>query len=270
MEFFGLIGETLSHSLSPIIHKFVYEILNLEATYSLYQVRPDMLDAAVQGIRALDLRGVNVTIPYKIKVMESLDCISLEAEKIGAVNTILNDGNSLIGYNTDYFGFGKLLDKYNIKTAGKTAVVLGSGGAAKSITAYLQDTGISELFIVSREPNKIGHSYNCNVINYKQLSLINQASLLINCTPIGMSPNSGSAPISKCETEKFEAVVDLIYNPLHTRLMTQAIELGIPAYNGLYMLVSQAVAAIEIWYSFSISEDIVHKVYDKLIQYLKE
>ena len=233
MKVFGLIGESLSHSLSPIIHKFVYDMLNLEATYSLYQVQPDMLETAIQGIRALDLRGVNVTIPYKIKVMELLDNISVEAKKIGAVNTILNDGHTLTGYNTDYFGFGKMLDKYRINPTGKTAVVLGSGGAAKSITAYLQDTGISELYIVSREPKDIGHSYNNNVITYKQLSLINKANLLINCTPIGMSPHSGSAPISKSETTKFDAVVDLIYNPLHTQLMIQAEDIIDEVYNKL-------------------------------------
>lgn len=268
MKVFGLIGESLSHSLSPIIHKCVYEMLNLDASYSLYQVQPGMLEAAVQGIRALDLRGVNVTIPYKIKIMESLDSISIEADKIGAVNTILNDGHSLAGYNTDYFGFGKMLDKFNINAAQKSAVILGSGGAAKSVTAYLLDTGVSELYIVSREPKKVAYPDTCKAITYEQLSLINQANLLVNCTPVGMSPNIDVTPISKHETAKFETVIDLIYNPLHTRLMTQAIEMGIPAYNGLYMLVSQAIASIEIWYNTSIDDSIVDKVYSKLIQHI--
>lgn len=268
MKVFGLIGESLSHSLSPIIHKFVYEMLNLEATYSLYQVQPNMLETAVQGIRSLDLRGVNVTIPYKIKIMELLDSISVEADKIGAVNTILNDGHTLTGYNTDYFGFGRMLDKYDISLASKKVVILGSGGAARSVAAFLQDAGVSELYIVSREPKELTYSDKCKVITYEQLSLINYANLLVNCTPIGMYPNIGAAPISKHETSKFEAVIDLIYNPLHTQLMTQAIEIGIPAYNGLYMLVSQAVASIEIWNNISVEASIVDKVYNDLIQHL--
>jgi shikimate dehydrogenase len=268
MKVFGLVGESLSHSLSPIIHKYVYDMLHLEASYSLYQVQPAMLEAAVQGIRALDLRGVNVTIPYKIKVMEFLDNISIEAKKIGAVNTILNDGNTLTGFNTDYFGFGRMLDRYSINPAGKTAVILGSGGAAKSVTAYLLDKGISELYIVSREPNRVATTSKCKVITYEHLALMNHGSLLVNCTPIGMFPNLDAAPISKHLTAKFEAVIDLIYNPLNTLLMNQAIEMRIPAYNGLYMLVSQAIASIEIWYGITIDEAVVHQVYNKLRLYL--
>ena len=268
MKVFGLMGERLSHSLSPIIHKCVYEMLTLDASYSLYQVQPAMLESAVQGIRALDLRGVNVTIPYKIGVMGFLDNISKEAEKIGAVNTILNDGHILTGYNTDYFGFGKMLDKFSIDPTGKNAVILGSGGAARSVTTYLLDTGISDLYIVSREPKDFISSDKCKVITYEQLTHIKHGNLLVNCTPIGMSPNINFAPISIDETAKFETVIDLIYNPMYTRLMNQAMEIGIPAYNGLYMLVSQAIASIEIWYNISIETSIVDKVYNNLIQYL--
>jgi shikimate dehydrogenase len=270
MKVFGLMGESLSHSLSPMIHKYVYDMLHLEASYSLYQVQPAMLEAAVHGIRALDLRGVNVTIPYKVKVMEFLDDISIEAKKIGAVNTILNDGITLTGYNTDYFGFGRMLEKYNINPAEKTAVILGSGGAAKSVTSYLLDKGVSELYIVSREPNRVTTYSKCKLITYEHLDRISHGDLLINCTPIGMFPNLDAAPISKHHTTKFEAVIDLIYNPLNTLLMTQAIEMQIPAYNGLYMLVSQAIASIEIWYGITIDEAIVHEVYNKLLLYLNK
>ncbi|MDF2890258.1 MAG: aroE2 [Clostridia bacterium] len=268
MNVFGLIGEKLSHSLSPIIHHYVYEILELEASYSLYQVQPHLLDAAVQGIRALDLRGVNVTIPYKVKIMGFLDYISPEAQKIGAVNTILNDASILKGYNTDYIGFGRLLDKHLIKPWGKRAVILGSGGAAKSVSAYLEDSGVSELYIVSRKPEEVNHFDKHEVISYEQLSLIEQGYLLINCTPIGMYPCENAIPIPQDEISKFENVVDLIYNPSCTLLMSTAINHGIPAYNGLYMLISQAIAAIEIWYRISIPKEIVDEVYKKLIQYM--
>lgn len=269
MKVFGLIGEHLSHSLSPVIHNYIYEILSKEASYSLFQVQPTMLKDAVQGIRALGLHGVNVTIPYKVKIMEYLDQVSPEAQKIGAVNTILNDGSTLTGYNTDYMGFGRMLDKYQIKPAGMTAVVLGSGGAAKSAVSYLEGVGTSKIYVITRTPSNVTYFNKHTLLSFEQLSTIRHSDLLVNCTPLGMYPNTDSAPITQAETAKFDVIVDLIYNPFCTLLMQQGINLGIPAYNGLYMLVAQAVAAIEIWYDIKVSESIVDNVYDKLVHYIK-
>jgi shikimate dehydrogenase len=269
MKVFGLIGEHLTHSLSPIIHKYIYELINVEASYGLYQVQPTMLQYAVQGIKALGIQGVNVTIPYKIKVMDYLDQISPEAQKIGAVNTIVNNGSALSGYNTDYMGFGRMLDKYHIKTAGMTAVVLGSGGAAKSAVSYLENAGVSDIFIVTRTPISVSFFDKYQLLSFEQLSIIKHSNILVNCTPVGMYPNIDSAPISQKETSKFDVIVDLIYNPACTLLMQQGNNLGIPTYNGLYMLVAQAVAAVEIWYNIKISNDITDKVYESLIDYIK-
>lgn len=268
MKVFGLIGEKLSHSLSPIIHNYLYQFLNIEASYSLYQVKPDLLESSVQGIRALGLHGVNVTIPYKITIMQYLDFISLEAQRIGSVNTIYNDGNNLNGYNTDYIGFGKMLARYQLDVVGKKAVVLGSGGAAKAIISYLEDMGISRIFIVTRELNNDSNIRNHTLITYKKLDLIDRADLLINCTPVGMHPNINSAPINLSQLSKFNAVVDLIYNPFYTLLLQQAKSIEIPAYNGLYMLVSQAAAAVEIWNDIKISDDIVNTVYERLLLHI--
>ncbi|OGO76804.1 MAG: shikimate dehydrogenase [Clostridiales bacterium GWB2_37_7] len=269
MKVFGLIGEKLSHSLSPIIHKHIYELINLDATYSLFQVRPDELNAAAQGIRALGLQGVNVTIPYKVKIMKYLDDISPEAKKIGAVNTILHVGSYLTGYNTDYIGFGRMLDKYNIELPGKTAVVLGSGGAAKSVTTYLEDMGIAKVYIVTRNLSNISHFTKHEFISYAQLSQSPQFDLLINCTPVGMYPSTDASPINNAEVTKFKTIIDLIYNPSCTLLMRQANDFGVPAYNGLYMLVAQAVAAVEIWNNIKVSDDIVAVVYDRIRQHIK-
>lgn len=270
MKVFGLIGEKLSHSLSPIIHNNLYEILHLDASYSLYQVKPNLLPAAVQGIHALDLQGVNVTIPYKVKIMEYLDNISPEAKKIGAVNTILNNGSSLTGYNTDYIGFGRMLAKYNIDLSGASAVILGSGGAAKAITAYLEDMGISQLYIVTRDKTKSSGFEKHKLISYNQLDLIAQGDLLINCTPVGMYPQVDETPLTTAEVSKFKTVVDIVYNPFNTKLMQQAKEIGVPAYNGLYMLVAQAVAAVEIWNNIKIEEDIVDILYTRLMEHIKK
>jgi shikimate dehydrogenase len=270
MKVFGLIGEKLSHSLSPIIHNSLYRILNLDASYSLYQVKPHLLQAAIQGMRALDLQGVNVTIPYKVRVMEHLDSISPEAKKIGAVNTILNVNSHLTGFNTDYLGFGRMLSKYGIEPTDKTAVILGSGGAAKSAAAYLDDIVISKLYIVARDPSKVIGFEKYNVITYNQLATIDQGDLLINCTPVGMYPDIDSAPLNITQVAKFKSIIDLVYNPSTTLLMQQANQIDIPAYNGLYMLVAQAIAAVEIWNDIRISEDIVDVVYSQLIQHMKK
>lgn len=270
MKVFGLIGEKLSHSLSPIIHNNLYQILNLDATYSLYQVRPELLPAAVHGIQALDLQGVNVTIPYKVKIMEYLDHISPEAQKIGAINTIHNVDSCLSGYNTDYIGFGRMLRKYEIAITGKTAFILGSGGAAKAIAAYLEDMDCAQSYVVTRDPSKVVNFEKHKLIPYDQLQHIPQGGLLINCTPVGMYPHIEDSPLNIETVSKFSTVVDIVYNPFNTKLMQQAESVGIPTYNGLYMLVAQAVAAVEIWNNIKISEDIVDTVYMQLIEHIQK
>lgn len=266
MKVFGLFGEKLSHSLSPVIHNHFYHLLNIEATYSLYQIRPELLADAMKGIKALSLQGVNVTIPYKVKVMEYLDRISPEACRIGAVNTIFNSGDRLSGYNTDYIGFGKLLQRNDIDPTGKNAVVLGSGGAAKSVVAYLEDHNISNITIVSRNILQASTTVKHEVIDYDHLTSITKHDLLINCTPIGMHPNVHQSPLPQETIIKFNAVVDLIYNPATTQLMQQAKNTGIRSCNGLYMLVAQAAAAVEIWNGIKIQEELIDDVYNMLIE----
>lgn len=266
MKVFGLFGEKLSHSLSPEIHNMLYEALGIEASYSLFQIQPPMLKDAVQSIKALNINGVNVTIPYKLKVIEYLDNISNEALRIGAVNTILNNENQLIGYNTDYIGFGRMLDKYSINVQNKTAVIIGSGGAAKSVVTYLEDNGVSNIDIVSRYPSKVlsFNSSTYNLIDYNQLKQIGHADLLVNCTPCGTFPNIAFSPIEEAMISSFGAVVDLIYNPSETLLMKYAKANHILTANGLYMLVAQAAAAVELWTSRTIDYIIIDNVYQQL------
>lgn len=266
MKVFGLLGEKLSHSLSPKIHNMIYKALDIEAAYSLFQIQPDMLKDAVQGIRALDIDGVNVTIPYKLKVMEYLDSISDEALRIGAVNTISNNENRLRGYNTDYTGFGKMLDRYSIDIKNKIAVIMGSGGAAKAVVTYMEDNKASNIHIISREPSKV-ISFDKNkysLIDYSRLKQIKHADILINCTPCGMYPNTDCSPIEEAMLSSFGAVVDLIYNPSETLLIKYARKNNILAINGLYMLVAQAIASFEIWNSRKVDDIITDKIYHKL------
>lgn len=269
MKTFGLIGEKLGHSLSPIIHQSIYKHLNINASYSLYQVNPQELSAAVLGIKALGIDGVNVTIPYKIKIMDYLNKLSSEADAIGAVNTISNQSGCLTGYNTDYIGFGRMLEKYHLPVQGKTAVVLGSGGASKSVSAYLLASGIAELIIVTRNSEGLSLKDGCRIITYDQVDNLMNIDLLINCTPVGMYPDIAASPLKHSDISRFKAVIDLIYNPGSTKLMQQANSLGVPSYNGLYMLIAQAVAAVEIWNGASISEEIVDNIYSDLKNILK-
>ncbi len=266
MKVFGLFGEKLSHSLSPEIHNMLYEALNINASYSLFQIQPHMLKDAVQGIRALNINGVNVTIPYKLKVIEYLDSISNEALRIGAVNTIFNNENHLIGFNTDYTGFGKMLDKHSISVQNKTAVIIGSGGAAKSVATYLEDNGTSDIHIVSRDPSNVlsFDRSKYNIIDYNQLKQIKHSDLLVNCTPCGMFPNVDFSPIEEAMISSFGAIVDLIYNPSETLLMKYAKTNNILAINGLYMLVAQASVAVELWTRKTIDNMIIDNIYQRL------
>lgn len=266
MKVFGLFGEKLSHSLSPEIHNMLYEALGIKASYSLFQIQPSMLKDAVQSIRALCINGVNVTIPYKLKVIEYLDSISNEALRIGAVNTIFNNENQLMGYNTDYTGFGRMLEKHSINVHNKSAVVIGSGGAAKSVVTYLEDNGAANIIIVSRAPSKVlsFNSSTYNIVSYNELVQVGHADLLVNCTPCGMFPNIAVSPIEEAVITSFGAVVDLIYNPSETLLMKYAKRNSIFAVNGLYMLVAQAAAAIELWTSSTIDDAIIDNVYQQL------
>lgn len=268
MKAFGLFGEKLSHSLSPAIHNMIYQTIGLQAAYSLYEIQPHMLASAVQGIKALGINGVNVTIPYKLKVMESLDGISKEALSIGAVNTIHNIENKLYGYNTDYIGFGRMLNRNSIVVKNKSAVVLGTGGASKAVIAYLTDNGIADINIVSRKPEEV-KTYDKDMyklIDYNQLKQLKQTDMLINCTPCGMHPKIDCSPIEETLIPRFGALVDLIYNPSETLLMKYADKYGIANMNGLYMLVEQAIAAVEIWIEETIDSTVVSRIYQRLQQ----
>ena len=155
MEFYGLIGEKLGHSLSPVIHKRVFELLGIEGAYKLFPIPKEDIKYYGKSLKVLGIKGVNVTIPYKQEVMKELDFISDEASKIGAVNTILLKDNKLYGYNSDYFGFGMLLDNNNIKVKDNVVVVMGNGGAAKALLQYILDNNPKKLYLVTRNKDSV-------------------------------------------------------------------------------------------------------------------
>lgn len=224
---YGLIGRKLGHSYSPQIHALIgdYE-------YKLYPMEEEAIPSFLQG----EFDGMNVTIPYKETVMPFLAEISPEAKRIGSVNTLVrNPDGSLTGHNTDYFGFSWILGDTAAFT-GKKALILGSGGASKTVQAVLGDRGVPYVVISRTGEN-----------NYANLHLHADAELIVNTTPVGMFPDVEAAPVDLSLFPNCRLVLDLIYNPAKTSLMLQADALGIENRGGIGMLSAQAVKAAELW-----------------------
>ena len=226
---FGLLGEHLSHSFSPVIHA---ELGNYE--YRLYEKNPEELDSF---LRYGDFDGLNVTIPYKKRVAAYCGKLSETAHAVGSVNTLtrLDDG-SLYGDNTDFYGFEYLLKKAKVNPADGKTLVLGSGGSSLTVQAVLRHAGAKEVVVISRTGTD----------NYINLEKHRDAIMIINTTPVGMFPNNGVSPLADLDIfRKCHAVIDLVYNPARTELLLQAEARGIFNVNGLVMLVAQAKKSAE-------------------------
>lgn len=266
-KLFGLIGEKLKHSFSPAIHSIIFKQLDIDGHYQLFEVDKEDLNSAVYGLKAIDAKGVNVTIPYKIDTMEYLDIISDEAEKIGAVNTICFKNKRTIGYNTDYFGFGIMMNKFDIDVEKKRAVILGTGGAAKSVLQYLLDKNIGDITFVSRDVSAKKESFmDYRIITYDDIKNLSRQDIIINATPCGMYPDTNDSPMKIDDMSNFNIAVDLIYNPIETLFLKHAKDRGLKAVNGLYMLVGQAVKAEELWNDIRISDEIIDRIYERIIE----
>jgi shikimate dehydrogenase len=227
---FGLIGEKLGHSFSPMIHGYLgdYE-------YKLYEIVPDSL-AAFMSEKNFD--GINVTIPYKQAVIPFCSSLSDEARAIGSVNTIIKgEGGLLHGHNTDYFGFCSMLERGNINPGGKKALVLGDGGSARTVRAVLASLRARDVVTISRR----GENHYGNIDRHYD------ADIIVNTTPVGMYPDNGSSPVRLEYFTDLGGVADLIYNPMRTRLLLEAERLGVPCVNGLIMLVAQAEMASRLF-----------------------
>lgn len=233
---FALIGSKLSHSWSPIIHNTIFENLNIDCSYELIECEENELENIVNLLKNGELNGFNVTIPYKKTIMKYLDKIEGNAQKIGSVNTVSLVDGKVVGYNTDYLGFKEELKYYKIDTINKNAYILGTGGASLAVKQALLDLG-ANVYLVSRNPKN-------DEISYEELSNRN-IDILVNTTPVGMYPNVDESPIDKSICEKCKCVIDIIFNPLYTKLLLTASS----KYNGLFMLIGQAIEAEKIWHN---------------------
>lgn len=264
-NFYGLIGENLGHSMSHKIHDLILKKMGLKGVYNLFEIKRENLKIAVEGLKALEVKGLNVTIPYKIQTLQYLNKISKEAEKIGAVNTIAFNDGIFIGYNTDYNAFGATLKKFKVDVYDKSAVILGTGGVSNAVAQYLMDNKIKDIIYVSRKSqDSLGTTKNLKIITYNEINNLKDKDIIINCTPCGMYPNLENSPVSKDILSQFSIAVDLIYNPAETVFLKWAKEEGLKTVNGLYMLVAQAIASQEIWNGIKISEELAEGIYKEI------
>lgn len=263
---FGLIGENLKHTYSPFIHDRILDKLNIKGQYGVYEVKRTNLKYVVSGLKALGFSGVNVTIPYKVDIIDYLDLLNEEAAKVGAVNVIkISEDNSAIGYNTDYYGFGMMLRKYNIEIKDKNILILGTGGASRAVVQYLKDNFAGNITIVSRNIETAKLKYKgYDVIEYQDISEVTDCSIIINTTPVGMYPDVDESAIEMKFLKNFKYAIDLVYNPTKTLFLKEAEKEGLITLNGLYMLVAQAVKSQEIWNDINIKESILDSVVREL------
>jgi shikimate dehydrogenase len=226
----GLLGQKLGHSYSPQIHG---KLADYE--YSLYEKQSDELE---DFLKSGDFTGLNVTIPYKKAVIPYLDELSPTAARLGAVNTIVRkkDG-SLIGHNSDYFGFKSMVEKSGLSLVGEKVLVLGSGGASNTAVIALEELG-ANVIVISRSGEN----------NYANLHLHTDAAIIVNATPVGMYPNTGVSPVDLDYFPNLKGVLDIVYNPARTQLLLDAERRGLVTMNGLWMLVAQAKESAE-WFS---------------------
>ena len=251
MKKYGCIGKKLTHSFSKEIHAkladYLYELIELNET----EIAPFFAKR--------EFAAINVTIPYKQTVIPYLDSVSQIAERIGAVNTIVNKDGKLYGYNTDYHGMKATIQRLDISLTGKKVLVLGTGGTSKTARVVAKDLGAGEILLVSRRKTAGCITYAEAITTHKD------AQVILNTTPSGMYPDCEEKPIDIQHFWQLEGVVDAVYNPLRTNLVLDARQRGIRAEGGLYMLVTQAVVAVEKFLNKSFPEETVERVFASVL-----
>jgi len=240
MKVYGLLGKTLQHSFSANFFSDYFVTENIVAKYQNFELKAI---EDIQSVFDLQPAGLNVTIPYKESVIPFLDELDPIAEKIGAVNTIVFDGDKKIGYNTDAFGFKQAIKPF-LNNQHERALIFGTGGAAKAVTSVLKEIGVDVIFI-SRNPLGKSKHFNYSEVN---LQMLNACKLMVNCTPVGTFPNSSDyLPLPYEGIGKDHLVIDLIYNPIKSMFLQKAENQGATIMNGEGMLKAQAMKSWSLW-----------------------
>ncbi len=268
MEIYGLLGEKLSHSMSPYIFKILFKKYNINGTYSLFEINKSNFDNAIVSAKTLGIGGVNVTIPYKIDIINQLDIVDDSVKKIGACNCIKFDENGANGFNTDYFGALKALQINDVNVKDKDCVILGSGGASRSFIVLLNELGAKSIKVVQR----VKHFEDKGIvsyIDYDEFKKIEKSYLLVNTTPIGMYPNILESPVDD-QIKNFEVCFDAVYNPIETKFLKDAKVHNIKTIDGLYMLIAQAIKAFNIFSNIEVSDSQLMSIYAEVSELLEK
>lgn len=269
----ALLGDPVEHSLSPAIHNAAFRAVGLNHAYVAFRVRADEIGAAVAGIRALNLRGASVTIPHKVSALPHLDRVDPVAERIGAINTIVNEEGVLVGYNTDGDGALEGMVGAGFDPAGRRILILGSGGAARGIAFTLAmkagPGAIEILGIESDEVSRLARDLRdrtpCparggGLDDEALTTALGRADALIHCTPIGMSPRTGESLVPPDRLRRDLFVFDVVYNPPRTRLLEEAAARGLRTLSGIEMFVGQGVVQFELWTGRTAPRDVMRGV----------
>jgi len=243
---YGLIGDPVSHSLSPVMHNKAFKQIGYNGAYMAFHIK-DLGPETIYGIKALGVKGLSVTIPHKVTIMDLIDEIDETAKKIGAVNTIVNDNGKLSGYNTDCIGAVKALQE-KTQIAGKEVVMIGAGGAARAVGYGILSKGgkLKIVNILKDEGENLAKDLDVPyypISDFKKLDY----QILVNTTPVGMTPDTDAMPVQSKDLKKGAVVMDIIYNPLKTKLLKEAEKIGCATVDGVSMFVFQGVAQFELW-----------------------
>ena len=278
-KLFGVLGTPISHSISPQMHNEAFRQLGMDCVYVAFEVGEEGMRAAVEGLRTLNVRGYNVTMPNKNIMATLCDKLSPAAEIIGAVNTVVNDNGILTGYTTDGTGYMRAALDAGHNIIGKKMTLLGAGGASTAVFVQAALDGLSEISIFSRSNSKFNERAKNIIEKLKEHTTckvnlydledearlrheISESAILTNGTSVGMAPNTDHSIINDISMFHKDLIVsDIIYNPRETKLMRLAKEAGCPTFNGLYMLLYQGAEAFKIWTGQDMPVDIIKAKY---------
>lgn len=261
----GVLGERLSHSLSPDINQYLMKEEQIQGSYHVLEMEKQDVPKVPELMRMLNIRGLNVTIPYKEDMMKYVDVISPPARQIGALNTIcLKDGKTY-GYNTDYIGILRMFRQKGVSLKGKDVVILGNGGASRAVIVAIHDAGAKSVTVAGRRQEALEElKKNFPYIETVPYEHISGGDIIINTTPVGMYPKTGVSVVGKEIIQRFQVAADIVYNPLETEFLKLAKEEGLQIVTGLRMLIDQAIGSHEIWFGHEIKKDISEEIHEKL------
>lgn len=266
----AVIGHPIGHSLSPVLHNRIYQMLDLDIFYMAFDIVEENFEKGIDGLAALNFLGFNVTIPYKEKIIDSLDELDPMAAAIGAVNTVKVENGRLIGYNTDGIGFLNSLKMNNVVCDGKRILIIGAGGAARAIGISLVQENPRKILILNRNRNRgvqlsrdINEFANRNISDFVEHPK-EKVDIIINTTSVGMWPKIDESPLKGYLFRSSNIVCDIVYNPSKTLLLQQAENFGCKTVGGIGMLVGQGVKAIEIWTGVRVDKKVVESVTKEL------